>query len=286
MLGKPENLIQLMVIVLAMLVLYWGVLGKLVVDWGADPNNSHGFLVPLVSLWLVRERWEQLRRLRPAPSWMGAGLIGGGILVLLAGSLGAELFLQRTSMVAVILGLIWFNLGWGAVKLLAFPVLFLLLAVPIPQIVLNVIAFPLQLFAAQAAEWSLNLLAIPVYREGNIIELSHTTLEVAEACSGIRSLVSLIALSIIFAYFAQKHIGPRLLLTVSAIPIAVIANAFRVAGTGVLAHVYGTAAAQGFYHTFSGWLVFVVAFAILLAEGGLIHLTMRLMARRRGHRER
>lgn len=269
-------------LVAAVAGLYHDVLAHLWRDWAADPNNSHGFLVPLIALYLVWERRDRLRHLPVRPSVLGALLLGFGVLALVAGNVGAELFVQRMSLIGVIAGLIWFNLGFAQARLLAFPVLFLMLAVPLPAIVLNAVSFPLQLFAARCAEQVLLLLHIPVFREGNIVHLAHTTLEVADACSGIRSLVSLIALAVVFAYFAQRHWAARALLVVSAVPIAVLTNAGRVAGTGILAQAFGVQAAQGFYHTFSGWLVFVAAVAILVAESGLIHVVAARRRRGRG----
>ena len=255
--------------------LYQDVLVHLMADWWNDPNNSHGLLVPFITLYLISERWTTLRRTLVKPSWIGAGVLILGVLALVAGNVGAELFVQRSSLILVIVGLIWFNLGYAQAKQLAFPVLFLSLAIPLPSIVLNAVSFPLQLFAARCAEQVLYLLSIPVFREGNVIHLAHTTLEVAEACSGIRSLVSLITLSVIFAYFSQRHWAARTLLAASAIPIAVVTNAARVAGTGILAQVFGETAAQGFYHTFSGWLVFVVATLLLILESSLISAFVR-----------
>jgi len=267
---NPSKALAVTVMLLGVGWLYQDVLVHLADDWWNDPNNSHGLLVPLISLFLISERWSELRRLPLRPSLLGAGVLLLGVLALVAGNIGAELFVQRSSLILVIIGLIWFNLGWAQIRLLAFPVLFLGLAVPVPAIILNTVSFPLQLFAARVAEQVLYLLSIPVFREGNVIHLSYTTLEVAEACSGIRSLVSLITLAIIFAYLFQRSWAARLLLAASAIPIAVVTNAARVAGTGILAQIFGEQAAQGFYHLFSGWLVFVVAFLILMAESAII----------------
>lgn len=278
MFGNAKQTGALLVLVALVGWLYHDVLPALVADWWDDPNNSHGFLVPLVSLYVAAQHRERLWGMTPRPAWSGALIVVVGILALLAGNVGAVLFVERASLVIVLAGLIVFNAGWGHFRLLAFPVLFLLLAVPPPAIVLNAVAFPLQLFAASSAERVLYMLGIPVLREGNLMQLAHTTLEVADACSGIRSLVSLLALAIVFAYFFHRFWLARLVLTLSAIPIAVITNAGRVAGTGVLVHYFGPEAAEGFYHTFSGWLLFVSAFALLAGESALI----RWLGRPRG----
>jgi exosortase len=153
--------------------------------------------------------------------------------------------------------------GFGHLRILLFPVLFLLLMIPLPAIVFNQLAFPLQLFASRVGTGLIEVCAVPVLREGNVIVLANTSLEVAQACSGIRSLISLLTLGIAYGYFADPRPWMRVAIALSTIPIAVAANAARIAGTGVLAHYYGDAAAQGFFHTFSGWLVFAVAFLLL-----------------------
>lgn len=247
----------------AFALLYAHVVVKLVHDWATDGNYSHGFLVVPVALYFVWDRREALRRVVPRPTWIGLAVVVASLGVLLAGVLGAELFLTRISMLGVLAGTILFVAGWEAMKLLAFPIAFLVLMIPIPAIIFNQIAFPLQLLASKSAEVSLGALQIPVLREGNVIMLANTTLEVAEACSGIRSLISLVTLAIIYGCFAERRPWARVALALAAVPVAVVANAARVAGTGVAAHYYGPAAAQGFFHEFSGWLLFLVAFALL-----------------------
>jgi exosortase len=153
--------------------------------------------------------------------------------------------------------------GAQPLRVLAFPIAFLVLMVPPPAIIFNQIAFPLQLMASRFGETTLQALSIPVLREGNVITLANTTLEVAEACSGIRSLISLLTLGIVYGYFADKRPVIRTIVALSTIPIAIVSNGLRVAGTGVAAHYYGREAAEGFFHTFSGWLVFILAFALL-----------------------
>jgi exosortase len=136
--------------------------------------------------------------------------------------------------------------------------------IPIPAIVFNRIAFPLQLLASNVGEWSISAVGIPVLREGNLLHLAHTTLEVAEACSGIRSLVSLITLGVVYGYFMDPRPWVRMLIVASAVPVAIFANGARVAGTGMAAHWIGPEAADGFFHEFSGWIVFVFAFIMIL----------------------
>ncbi len=171
-------------------------------------------------------------------------------------------------------GVVLFLAGTAHLRILTFPLAFLLLAIPIPAILFNQIAFPLQLIASRLGEGLVSSFGVPVLREGNVIVLASTTLEVAEACSGIRSLVSLLTLGIVFGYFADRRTSARVLLALSTIPLAIAANGIRVAGTGIAAHYLGPAAAEGFFHSFSGWLVFVTAFLMLVAVERLIRLVL------------
>jgi exosortase len=248
-------------------VMYADVLVRLQQQWYDEPDYSHGFLVPFVVAYLVWERRQRLHLLKAESDIRGLVLLVFGLLALIVGSLGAELFLQRFSLIMVIAGLVLFLLGRASLRALLFPIACLFFMIPLPTIVVNMVAFPLQLFAAKTAAFCLLNFGIPAIREGNLIVLADTTLEVAEACSGIRSLQALLALGTIYAYFSQHSMWKRLALIALSVPIAIIANAFRVTGTGLLAHYWGTEAAEGFYHTMSGWLIFVVAFLLLVACG-------------------
>ena len=234
------------------------------------PDFSHGFLIPIVSLYFVYERRKELSALSPSTAWGGIGLILLGIFFLLLGNLATEFFTMRFSMLLILGGIILFLLGKEFIKTLLFPLVFLIFMIPIPSILMGSITFPMQLFASKVAAKSLYLIGIPVLREGNIILLANTSLEVAEACSGIRSLISLLALSVVFAYFSQNTTWKRIVLVLSTFPIAIIANAARVTGTGILAHYYGDKVAQGFFHGFSGWILFVVAFVCLFLLGAML----------------
>jgi len=265
-----KNSIQLGIILACMALLYGSVIKRLVSDWIHLPDFSHGFLIPIVSFYFVYERRKQLTTLLPSGQWIGLGLIIFGILLFLLGNLAAEYFTMRFSMLVVFGGVILFLLGKEFFKAFLFPIVFLIFMIPIPSILMDRITFPMQLFASKVAARSLFLIGIPVLREGNMMILANTSLEVAEACSGIRSLISLLALSVVFAYISQKETWKRILLVLSTFPIAIIANAARVSGTGILAHHYGDKVAQGFFHGFSGWILFVVAFVSLFIVGSLL----------------
>lgn len=251
-------------------LVYWRVLASLVNAWEVDGNYSHGFLIVPLALYFVWERRRQLAAAETKPSSFGLVVLAGGIAVLLAGLLGSELFLSRFSLILVLVGIVLFLFGWRHLRMLAFPLGFLLLMIPLPAIVFNRIAFPLQLVASRFGETVISAANIPVLREGNVLILANTSLEVAEACSGIRSLVSLITLALVYGYFTDRRLWVRLAIVASAVPVAIVANGARVAGTGIAAHYIGPDAAQGFFHEFSGWVVFIVAFLLLLAIQRLI----------------
>ena len=267
---------QWVILSAVLLWIYAPVLIHLVRQWERDPNYSHGFFVPAFSLFVIWSERERLRALPLRPSWSGLLVLAVAVAILTAGTLGAELFLSRCSLLLAIGGLIVLMLGWSHLRAVLFPWLFLLLMIPIPTIVFNQITFPLQLLASRAAAAILPLLGVPVLREGNIIQLPAMALEVAEACSGIRSLMSLATLAIIYGYLLEQRVSLRVVLALASIPIAVLANSARIVGTGLLVQYWDPEKAQGFFHTFSGWLIFVVSLILLfLTHQGLQWLWSR-----------
>jgi exosortase len=269
---RPQVVSSWLLLALPCAWLYAPVVTKLVRDWAHDENYSHGFLIVPLAAWFAWQQRDRLSAARARPSVFGLVVICGALALVIVGRLGAELFLTRISIIVMLAGAVLFLHGWQHLRILAFPILFLLLMVPLPAIVFNQVAFPLQLLASRVGTAGIQACAVPVLREGNVIVLADTSLEVAEACSGIRSLVSLLTLGILYGYFTDPRPWMRVVIALSTIPIAIAANAARVTGTGVLAHYYGSEAAEGFFHTFSGWLVFVVAFILLF-------LVARVLAR-------
>jgi len=267
---EPRVLLLGAIPVVGLMVLYHGVVYHLGLDWYRDPDYSHGFLVPFLSMYFLWERWGNLKKSAIRPSPWGVGLLGFGLCMLMVGVIGAELYTQRVSFIVVLAGLVLLLFGWEYLWMVSFPIAFLIFMVPLPTIVVNSIAFPLQLFAAKTATFCLFSLGIPALREGNLIALAGMTLEVNEACSGLRSLLALLALGTVYGYISQKDLWKRWMLVLLSIPIAIIANAVRVSGTGILAYVWGVEVAQGFYHLFEGWVVFVVAFILLFGCGSLL----------------
>jgi exosortase len=277
----------------AIVFAYATVLVKLGHDWWNDENYSHGLLIPFIIgyiIWVQRDKLAWVST-RSSVLWGGAAVVFA-LFALWAGVAGAELYTQRLSLLLILAGIIVYFWGFRLLQMLLVPLGLLFLALPIPTIVFNKIAFPLQLFASRCAVWSMSVLGIPVLRQGNIIELKPLNsfdtkkLEVVEACSGIRSLMTLLTLAVVFAYFTHtptsngsgKRFGwlqsygfwRAVIIVVSAIPIAILTNAFRVSGTGVLAHYYGTAVADGFFHSFSGWAIYIVAFILLFGIGMIL----------------
>lgn len=261
-------------IALLLVVLYHRVAVKLVYDWYTIPDYSHGFLVPFFAAFLV---WDKRKVLKTTPigqTWSGIVLIVFSIMVLILGVYGVELFTARMSFILLLTGLIATFFGWAMVGALRFPLLVLVLAIPFPAILFNRITFPLQLLASRIASDILPLLGVPTLHEGNVIELPIMKLEVAEACSGIRSLMSLFTLAVFYGYFLEKTTKRRVILALASIPIAVTANVARIVGTGLCVQYWDPDKALGFFHEFSGWVMFVVSLACLY----LVHRAMRLIS--------
>jgi len=256
---------------------YYRVLAKLVIDWWQIPDFSHGFLVPIFAAYMVWAKRKTLLETRIAPAWSGIVLVVLGLVVLILGVYGAELFLSRVSLVILLAGLVLCFGGWELLKELRFVLLVLLLAIPIPSILFNEITLPLQFLATKLASALLSLFGVPVLREGNVIELPAMKLEVVEACSGIRSLMSLFTLSVFYGYFLEKSIVRRAILALASIPIAIAANAVRILGTGLCVQYWDPDKALGFFHEFSGWVMFLVSLGCLF----IVHRIMRLFPARR-----
>jgi exosortase len=276
-----RGLLQLAILTIIIGLIYFWILFALGRQWWQDDNYSHGFFVPLFSAFVLWQRRKRLASLPISPSWFGLVVIVGALAVLLAGQIGAELFLSRTSLILLLAGLVIYFFGWQQFRGVLFPWAVLFLMIPIPVIVFNQIAFPLQLLASRLASVLLELVGVPVLREGNIIQLPTIALEVAEACSGIRSLVSLGTLAIIYGYFLEPRISRRVILAVAAIPIAVVANTLRVMGTGLLGYFWDPEKAEGFFHVFQGWALFVLSLLMLFAVHGAMNLFDRWRGRGR-----
>jgi exosortase len=246
-----------------LVLLYAGVFKGLILQWWSNPDYGHGFFVPLLSFFILWRERERLTKSEVRPSNFGFVVMLGAVGLLLLGSLGAELFISRFSMLVLLTGMILFLAGWDTLRAVSFPLSYLIWMIPIPIIIYNQITFPLQLVASRLATAWLELVQVPVLRDGNVLVMSNYSLEVVEACSGIRSLMTLIALAVAYGYLVEPRRWVRYVLVLLMIPIAVVTNAIRIMGAGMLAHRYGPAAAEGFLHKFSGWVIFMSALLLM-----------------------
>lgn len=257
-----------------LLLCYAPVLYRLAQQWYSDEDMGHGFFVPLVAGYIVWKRRHDLAALRPETNYWGLVVVLWGALQFMLGTLGAELFLSRTAFLVSLIGVVWFLCGTKILKRVAFPLILLWFMIPIPAIIYARITLPLQLFASRVAETILGLIDIPVLRDGNVLELASQKLSVVEACSGIRSLLALSFLALIYAYFFDRKVWMRWALLLATIPIAIAANATRVTITGILSE-YRTDLAQGFFHMLEGWVLFLVAFILMTVTHGLLNRIYR-----------
>lgn len=258
------------VVMAGLVILYWPILVPMVRQWAADDNYSHGFLVPVIAGYLAWMRRDALASARIAPSNAGLAVALFGLGMLLLGWLGTEYFTMRSSLVVVLTGCVLYLLGWPVTRILLPPLTYLLLMIPIPYIVYDAAAFPLKLFVTKVSVLALKSMGVVLWQEGNILMFPGITLEVADACSGLRSIMSLLALGAAYALVLHSSARDRVVLIAATLPIAVLTNCLRVIATGVLAQYYGAAAAEGFFHEFAGMFIFFMAVAMFVGLGALL----------------
>ncbi len=276
--AQPSRMWCVVIVLVSVFFLYYQVIVSLFHDWRVNDDYSHGFFIPLVSGYMIYGMRHELKEMVLRPVNWGLAIFLLGLVQLYVASVGAEYFLQRTSLILVLLGCSLFLLGSQITKRLLLPIGYLLFMMPLPTIIWNKIAFPIQLFASAITEEIVRSLGIPIFREGNILHLANTTLEVVSACSGLRSLVTMFALSAALTMFSSLNIGKKWVLFFAAAPIAVIANILRLSGTAVLASRYGEEVAQGFLHDISGMVVFVLGLAMLICVNALLTKTSTSIA--------
>lgn len=258
------------VVMAGLVILYWPILVPMVRQWAADDNYSHGFLVPFIAGYLAWMRRDALASARISPSNAGLAVVLFGLGMLLLGWLGTEYFTMRSSLVVVLTGCVLYLLGWPVTRILLPPLAYLLLMIPIPYIVYDAAAFPLKLFVTKVSVLALKSMGVVLWQEGNILMFPGITLEVADACSGLRSIMSLLALGAAYALVLHSSARDRVVLIAATLPIAVLTNCLRVIATGVLAQYYGAAAAEGFFHEFAGMFIFFMAVAMFVGLGALL----------------
>jgi len=254
------------------LILYATNFVKLFGDWTIDPNYSHGFFVPLAFFWMLWQTRGQLAAVKVAPRSWGLAIVVLALLQLAAGTLGAENFIAHSSLLLLLCGIVLFLFGTEMMRLVAFPIGWLLFMIPLPSIIFYSLTIPLQLLASKLAVGLLDLVRVPVVSEGNVLYLANFTAGVAEACSGIRSLISMLAFAVLIGYLLHMSLRSRLILAVTAVPIALGMNAARIAGTGIAGNYLGARWAEGFFHTFSGWLLFLLSLGIMM---GVVRILQR-----------
>lgn len=263
--------VKLYLLIFLWVVLFLPIYPDMVREWLAQSDNSHGLIVPFVAGYFAWQRKDRLLSTRINSSWYGGVVLFLSLAVFILCYAGGLAFPSRVAFVFSLLGLIWFMLGNEITGILAFPILFLLFMIPVPYSLLSLVAGPLQLVATRISADIIGACSIPVIREGNMLYFVDTQLEVAEACSGIRSIMSLSMLAFAFASMSRDGWKSRIVLILSAIPIAMVANILRIAGTGVLANFFGDKVARGFLHEFSGIVLFLFGFVVLLGIFNLIN---------------
>lgn len=267
---RRELYLMFFLLVTALCILYWPVITSMVRVWNVDDNYSHGFIVPFIAGYLAYMRRDVLLNTVVHPSYSGFLFILLGLAMLLFGWLATEYFSMRVSLVVTLAGIVLTFLGKNVFKLLLVPMTYLLLMVPIPAILYDAAAFPLKLFVTKVSVIALKFVGIVVWQEGNVLMFPNITLEVADACSGLRSIVSLLALGAAYAFVLFPRTRDRVALILSTLPIAVFTNCLRVIATGFLAQFFGSAAAEGFFHEFAGFFVFFGAMMMFVALGTML----------------
>ena len=251
-------------------VLYAPSFRQLVSDWWSDENYSHGFAVPIVGAWLLWQRRNQIASTNLAPRPLGMAIIAFAAAQLAIGTLGAEHFVAATSFLIMMCGIILYLCGSKVLRLAAFPIAWLLFMIPLPAVLFYSITFPLQLMASQGASRLLDLLSVPNLCDGNVIYLANFEMGVAEACSGIRSLISLLAFAVLLGQLLQISTAGRLVLAISTLPIALGVNAARIVLAGLIGNYVGRQWAEGFSHAFAGWLLFFGAVTLTLGVAQIL----------------
>jgi len=268
-----------LILTAVILSIYGAILADLADDWWNEPNSSYALLVPPLTAYIAWKRRHLTLSVPAAPDMRGLIWIFGACVILLIGRLGAEFFLSRISLVILLTGLVHTFWGKQRLRTLMFPLLLLATMVPPPVIVYNQLAAPMQLFASAVSTRIAQFCGVSVFQDGNVIQLATTTLGVEEACSGLRALSALIVMALLLGFAQCRRPLTRVLLLALAFPIAIFVNVLRVAGTAILAD-YNAELAMGFYHTFSGWLVFLLGIAFVFGTSYVLRRILERTAER------
>lgn len=271
---KQKNFLwmQFSIMILLLVFSYWEPIQNMAEQWIHNDDFSHGLLIIPISVFLVWEKRKLLTLDRMGTDWRALPLLFAAIAIYAIGELGAELFTVRMSLIIFFIGALWLLFGLHLIKTLRFPLIFLFLMLPLPGLVYRNLTFPLQIISSKWSVAFLNMIGVLAYREGNVIDLGFSQLQVVEACNGLRFILPLFTIGVLFAFWKKKSLWKRISLISITIPIAILANIFRISGTGVLSNYFGKDAAEGFFHSFSGWVVFMASFLIFFAFNKLIDL--------------
>lgn len=258
-------LISLVVIVLVA-VMYWNVFVDLCSIWSKKEEYSHGFMIPAVSLYFLWQKKGLILSEKSSSSWLGYVFVFFAMASYFVGTLGDVYFLLRFSFIFLLIGLALLIVGYKATKIMLVPILLLIFSFPLPPVFESSLTAKLQLWSSHLGVSVIRACDIPVYLEGNVIDLGTYKLQVVEACSGLRYLFPLMSLAFICAYMYQVVFWKRALLFLTSIPITVLMNSFRIGVVGILVQYFGISVAEGFVHDFEGWIVFMLCFGVLFAE--------------------
>ncbi len=260
---KPYFSITIYAILL--LILQWDGINHLLKKWNGEEYN-YCYLIPLIAAYILYEKRSLLTAIPSKPSWSGMWIVGAGIFMFLLGELGGEYLTLYLSLWLLIVGLTWLHIGYAKIKHMAFAFFILLFSFPLPNFFYNRLSLELKLISSQVGVWMLQAIGMSAYREGNVIDLGFTQLQVVDACSGLRYLIPLIVMGVLIAYFSKASLWKKIILVASTLPISIIVNSLRIASVGFLYQFWGQQAAEGFFHDFSGWFIFMLSLAILLVE--------------------
>lgn len=252
--------------IILMGVAFWGGIDELMVRWDKQEEYSHGYMLPLLTLYFIWQKKNNIIRTEFSPSWWGLTIIVLALIVFVIGEISALFILTQYALIMVLLGVALAIMGWPAIKLVLMPILLLIFAIPLPYFLEASLSANLQLLSSKLGVSFIRWCQIPVYLEGNVIDLGVYKLQVVEACSGLRYLFPLLSLGFICAYLFEAAFWKRAFLVLSTIPITILMNSFRIGMIGVLVDNWGIEMAEGFLHDFEGWIVFMACFGVLFIE--------------------
>ncbi|HUJ16765.1 MAG TPA: VPLPA-CTERM-specific exosortase XrtD [Nitrospirota bacterium] len=262
---RPESWLKAGLYASVILLVYYSTFKQMISAWSGE-EYSYCWFIPFVALYIIWEKRVELARLVSAPSWQGLAPLGVGVLFYWLGELGGEYTTLYLSLWFVIIGIVWLHIGWRKMRIIAFAFMVMLAMFPLPNFIYTRVTVWAKMISSQLGVWMLHMAGMSAYREGNIIDLGFTLLQVVDACSGLRYILPMMLFGLLLAYWFKAHIWKRTALFLSSLPLSILLNSFRIALTGILYSVLGASAAEGFFHGFSGWLVFMASLPVFLLE--------------------